>query len=118
MVWVKSNIISWFRAFALASMEARMKIQAVRCFNCNTIVFSRCKKDVMACNCFNLDRAKRGPWIAIRGGPEDPRVSGQSKALFERVEIEIDNISAGDLYRDWNYDRNKFGMIEEESDND
>ena len=95
-----------------------MKIQAVRCFNCNTVVYSRCKKDIRACNCFNLDRNKRGHWIAIRGGTQDPRILSENRACFERLEIEVENVSLGDLYRDWNYDVNNYGIIKEEPEND
>jgi hypothetical protein len=95
-----------------------MKIQAVRCYNCNTIIFSRCESDIQACRCFDLDRNKRRKWISVRGGVDDPRVTGESGALFERVEISVEDVSRSDLYRDWNLNINMYGKISEEENHE
>lgn len=95
-----------------------MKIQAVRCYNCKTIIFSRCEKDIRACCCFDLDRNKRLKWVSIQGGLDDPRVQAQSGALFERVEVQIEDVSRSVLYRDWNLNINTYGKISEEKNHE
>jgi len=68
-----------------------MKIKAVKCYQCDAIIYSRCKQDVRACNCFDLDRDKRGPWISIMGGLKDPRISSQHRSCFQIVDIQIED---------------------------
>jgi len=95
-----------------------MKIKAVKCYQCDTIIYSRCKQDVRACNCFDLDRDKRGPWISIMGGLKDPRVSSQHRSCFQIVDIQIKDDIVPKLYRDWVHDLNKYGLIDLKGDED
>ena len=95
-----------------------MKIQAVKCYNCGTIIFSRCEHDIQTCCCFNLNRDKRGKYISINGGLDDPRVKGENGSLFKRVEVEIRDISRSELYRDWNLNINVYGKISEEENHE
>ena len=89
-----------------------MKVKAVKCYQCDTIIYSRCKQDVRACNCFDLDRDKRGPWISIRGGLKDPRVSSQHRSCFQLIDIQIKDDIVSSLYRDWVHDINEYGLID------
>ena len=89
-----------------------MKIKAAKCHQCGVVIYSRCKQDTRACNCFDLDRSKRGPWISIRGGLKDPRVSSQHGSCFEIISIQIKDDIVSSLYRDWVHDINEYGLID------
>ena len=88
-----------------------MIVKAVRCYECKSVIFSRCKLDVRACDCFDLNKNKRTKWIAIKGGTEDPRVTAQDKSCFEIVEVDVGDLTHSELHRDWNLDINNYGVI-------
>jgi hypothetical protein len=85
--------------------ELSMKVNAIKCKNCNTIIYSRATHDFHWCPCGKC---------AIDGGFEYIKITGDRKD-WELAEYEVlDNLSDGDaknvLYNDWNLKDNKYGI--------
>lgn len=76
-----------------------MKISAIKCTNCNSILFSRARHDFRWCEC------KR---IAIDGGFDYCKVSGSMKDI-SWIEIEVDT-TIDKLYKDWSKIKNRYGL--------
>lgn len=79
-----------------------MKIKAIRCMGCKTILFSRALHDFRTCFC---------EATSVDGGQTDyVKVCFDEKVGFENVELEID-VTKKQLYNDWNNRKDKFGLI-------
>lgn len=83
-----------------------MKVNAIKCKNCNTIIYSRATHDFHWCPCGKC---------AIDGGFEYIKITGDRRD-WEFVEYGVlDNLSDGDaknvLYNDWNLRENKYGIV-------
>ena len=78
-----------------------MKIRALQCKRCNTVIFSRAQHDFRRCSCEdNLG-------CSIDGGFDLCRVSGNPKNIkWVNIEIPCDK---AELYDDWNTGTNKWG---------
>ena len=86
--------------------EPSMKVNAIKCKNCNTIIYSRATHDFHWCPCGRC---------AIDGGFEYIKITGDRRD-WEFVEYGVlDNLSDGDaknvLYNDWNLKDNKYGIV-------
>lgn len=77
-----------------------MKINAVKCSICNDIIYSRAHHDWHRCTCGD---------IFVGGGREYLRIGWGSRKP-KTVEIEV-NATDKELYDDWNYSLNKYGVI-------
>lgn len=79
-----------------------MQIDAIRCLNCGTILFSRTRHDFRSCGC--------SAGTFIDGGQDYCRVGGDfSKIRGLTLEVEV---TQEELYRDWNTNTDKFGKYE------
>jgi len=80
-----------------------MKIIAYKCPKCKDLVYSRAQHDLRSCSCGA---------IFVDGGFEYTRI-GFNKTPPESVEIEV-HINKKELYMDWNFNINKYGIIKGE----
>ena len=79
-----------------------MKITALKCLVCGSIVYSRARHDFHWCPCKS---------VAIDGGQVDYiKVNGNFED-YEMITIEVD-VTLKELYNDWNKEINKYGLIE------
>lgn len=90
-----------------------MLVKGIRCKNCGDIIYSRAHHDFRWCSCEKC---------AIDGGFDYYRIIGD-KDDWELMEIDILKDKDHDevlkiLYDDWNFEKNKYGMIKGEKKND
>jgi ssDNA-binding Zn-finger/Zn-ribbon topoisomerase 1 len=78
------------------------KITAIKCPKCRDIIFSRARHDFHWCSCGE---------IAVDGGFDYLKVSYKT-ASPERIAIEVKETKK-ELYDDWNFTKDKFGLIKE-----
>lgn len=81
-----------------------MKVNAIKCKNCNTIIYSRAEHDFHWCPCGKC---------AVDGGFEYFKIVG-NREDWEVVDFDVlENVPVGEakniLYGDWNFNENKFG---------
>lgn len=86
-----------------------MLVKGIRCKNCGDIIYSRAQHDFRWCGCEKC---------AIDGGFDYYRIIGD-KDDWELMEIDILKDKDHDealkiLYDDWNFEKNKYGMIKGE----
>lgn len=86
-----------------------MKVSAIHCKNCNTIIYSRCRDDIRSCRCFKSEKENVG--IAINGGFDYVKVIVSSTCDYEFLHVDIGDVSLVDLYRDWSGGVDKYGVI-------
>ncbi len=78
-----------------------IKVQALVCPLCDDTIYSRANHDFHQCTC--------GAYF-VDGGYEYFRWGGPTLDGVTTKEIEID-ATAKELYDDWNYGKDKFGLI-------
>ena len=83
-----------------------MKITAIQCPKCKDIIYSRAIHDCRYCRCGE---------VCIDGGLYYERVGFKSEPP-KRLQIEID-ATKEELYEDWNFGKDKFGLIKPKEDN-
>lgn len=81
-----------------------MKVNAIRCKNCNTIIYSRAEHDFHWCPCGRC---------AVDGGFDYFKIVG-NREDWEVVDFDVlGDVPVGEakniLYSDWNFNENKFG---------
>ncbi|MCP3924969.1 MAG: hypothetical protein GY714_20520 [Desulfobacterales bacterium] len=76
-------------------------VNALHCFNCDSIVFSRAIDDIKACSCKS---------VFIKGGREQSKIRIEAGAVYENISYEI-FVSDEELFNDWNNKNNKYGLI-------
>lgn len=86
-----------------------MLVKGIRCKHCGDIIYSRAQHDFRWCSCEKC---------AIDGGFDYYRIIGD-KDDWELMEIDILKDKDHDealkiLYDDWNFEKNKYGMIKGE----
>lgn len=79
-----------------------MKVNAIRCKNCDDLIYSRARHDFRWCSCGT---------VAIDGGEENMRFCGEHKCFDGPFEFQIDAASYEELYKDWNSMIDKYGRI-------
>lgn len=81
-----------------------MIVTAIKCKKCGDTVFSRAQHDCRHCSCGAcfIDGGS-GPYWRIGGEPADMKML--------KLKVVEDKLT---LYRDWNYKRDKFGLIKPE----
>ena len=84
-----------------------MIINAIKCKKCGDTIYSRCRHDMRWCTCKSC---------AIDGGFDYIKICGNVENI-ESKHIDIGNITELELYQDWNYDTNKYGLIKDECNN-
>ena len=91
-------------------MEKEMKIRSVICPYCKDIIYSRAHYDFRSCGCGKT---------SVDGGNGDKDNWGYERVLYkpdaevpESVQVEVDT-TPQELYDDWNYSKNKLGIINE-----
>lgn len=78
------------------------KVTAIKCLNCGAVVFSRTTHDFRPCPCGS---------IAIDGGFDYTKVCYPPHIPAPKVfKLEVEQ-TPQELYDDWNYCRDKFGII-------
>ena len=79
-----------------------MKVFAVHCHLCNSVIYSRARHDYHHCLCNN---------VAIDGGFDYAKISWRKKGTFTQIpEYDIGDITREALYKDWNTNTNKWGI--------
>lgn len=81
-----------------------MKIIAIKCKKCGAIVYSRARHDFRWCAC-----GEDGCFID--GGQEDYVRVGGDPIMTEEVDLDLP-VTLEELYDDWNFHRDRFGLIE------
>lgn len=80
-----------------------MKVFALRCHKCETIIYSRARHDYHHCLCNN---------IAIDGGFDYLKFSWTEADTFTKIpEFDIGNVTKGELYDDWNKRIDNYGIV-------
>ena len=81
-----------------------MKINAIKCTKCGDTIFSRANHDFARCSCgaIAIDGGQTNKYYGINAEPDD----------MEGAEFELD-VTLKELYDDWNYGRDKYGLIKE-----
>ncbi len=83
-----------------------MKVHCAQCPKCLDTIYSRARHDFRPCSC---------GCVAVDGGSDyfklsfDPSIGPQIK----HATIEIDATDS-ELYDDWNYNKNKYGLIKDQ----
>lgn len=78
-----------------------MKINAIKCGQCDDTVFSRARHDMRSCSCGHC---------SIDGGFDYTKVNG---LFFTFVEVDLP-VTRDQLYQDWNCSKNIYGVIKNE----
>ena len=78
-----------------------IKVNAIKCRKCESIIFSRAHHDFRWCDCKST---------AIDGGFLYSKVTGEPENIEFDLEIEVDADKKA-LYDDWNSGEDKFGLI-------
>lgn len=81
-----------------------MKVFALRCPKCGDIIYSRAQHDFHYCSC---------KYMFIDGGFEYSRFGAESLDNIDQLEIDV-KATKEDLYKDWNKNTNKFGVIKKD----
>jgi len=79
-----------------------MKVLAIKCPKCKSVVYSRTRHDMRWCECGN---------VAIDGGFEYTKISS-GKSSPEPFKLEV-KATKQKLYDDWNLCKDEFGLIKE-----
>ena len=87
-----------------------MKVNAIRCKKCGDIIYSRSRHDFHWCSCESCAIDGGFDYIKITGNPSD----------WENIKVNIlddksDNEVKMILLDDWNYGKDKYGIIKEKS---
>jgi len=82
----------------------KVKVIALKCPNCGDIIYSRARHDFISCSCKSV--SLDGGFDYIRGA-FNPKIIKEFPKTFE---LEIES-SREELYKDWNFQTNKFGII-------
>ncbi len=78
----------------------KTKVSAIECPTCKDVIYSRARHDFHYCGCGE---------VAIDGGFEYVRISYKN-VIPQTIHITV-NASKDDLYDDWNFRKDKFGVI-------
>lgn len=79
-----------------------MEVYAVHCKNCNCIIFSRSRHDHRSCKCKST---------SIDGGKDYHKLSIIPGTDTDRYALDL-SVEYKQLYADWNYGIDKYGLIE------
>tara|TARA_R110000765_G_scaffold281596_1_gene378869 strand:+ start:163 stop:438 length:276 start_codon:yes stop_codon:yes gene_type:complete len=80
-----------------------MKIKAIKCLNCNDIVYSRAQDDFRECSCRQ---------VYVDGGFSFFKNGALPGAEFKTITVDV-SVSLGVLYEDWSSMKDKYGIIKE-----
>ena len=81
-----------------------MIVNALKCFLCGDIVYSRARHDARHCSCGNC---------YIDGGFDYQRCGAKRIDKIKDVKF-LTNITKKEFYDDWNLKRDKYGLIKDE----
>ena len=79
-----------------------MEIVGYKCPSCNDFVFSRARHDCRSCTCGA---------IYVDGGFDYRRIGFRDK-VPSPIKVDL-NITQQELYDDWNFEKDYFGIIKE-----
>tara|TARA_B100000029_G_C16836670_1_gene690105 strand:- start:2 stop:265 length:264 start_codon:yes stop_codon:yes gene_type:complete len=80
-----------------------MKVFALHCHECNTVIYSRARHDYHHCLCNN---------IAIDGGFDYVKFSWTKPNTFTEIpQFDIGDVSKETLYDDWNKQIDNYGIV-------
>lgn len=80
-----------------------MKINAIKCKKCKDVLYSRARHDLRWCSCNS---------VGVDGGFEYQKLLYETEEP-ERLIIDV-NAEKSDLYFDWTWNHDKFGLIKEQ----
>jgi hypothetical protein len=78
-----------------------MKVQAVQCYKCKDIIWSRAGHDFRWCTCES---------VAIDGGRHYTKIIGDPGSYMLIDDYEV-GITADEAHKDWNTSTDKYGLI-------
>lgn len=78
-----------------------MKVSAVYCSKCDTLVYSRARHDFRWCLCKS---------VAVDGGFDYLKVSFDPNVPYSIHKYEV-NHTKEELFNDWTLEQNKYGLI-------
>jgi hypothetical protein len=78
-----------------------LKVKAIKCHNCEDVIFSRTRDDFRECSC---------RLIHVDGGFEYFKVGHVSGSKYEIIELNLP-VSMDDLYEDWNEMTDQYGVV-------
>jgi hypothetical protein len=76
-------------------------VSAIKCNKCKDTIYSRARHDFRSCTCGA---------VAIDGGRDYTKVSGSE---FTSLDLDLGELTAAQLYQDWNKRIDKLGLIKE-----
>lgn len=81
-----------------------MIVTAIRCPQCESVLYSRAGHDFRSCPCGT---------VSVDGGPELERILWHSDRTEppKSFPFKVEGVTKGDLYDDWNHNRNKYGLV-------
>lgn len=80
-----------------------MKVSAITCEKCLDTVYSRARHDFRSCTCGA---------VSIDGGPAYTKICYPGDTTPPKIfDLDIGEITAADLYNDWNKRIDKYGII-------
>ncbi len=82
-----------------------MLVNAVECYDCSTTIYSRANEDVRSCNCGR---------VMVMGGQNHFKYDIFGTPHHEVKKINI-KASAEELYEDWQYMNDEYGLIHDAS---
>jgi hypothetical protein len=85
-----------------------MKIKGIKCLRCGDFIFSRSRHDFRWCSCKSCAVDGGFNYMSINGNRENWEIA-EKDILREKTDDEVKKI----LYDDWNFGKNKYGLIKE-----
>ena len=80
---------------------APIKVRAIHCTKCGSIVYSRCASDKRTCLCGA---------VSVSGGVIPTELTCHLPELYEWLDIVVDK-DLNDMYYDWNLSIDRLGMV-------
>ena len=81
-------------------IKTKVAVKAVVCYNCGLEIYSRCTHDHHYCLC---------GMVSVDGGFDYLKIGFKDR--LPRIKVRFINASVQELYDDWNYQINEFGII-------
>ena len=83
-------------------MKRGIFVNTIQCPNCGDIIYSRARHDFRSCTCGDT---------FIDGGFDYTRIGAKEHNKVQVKKKLIKNVTRKDLFNDWNYNGNRYGLI-------
>ena len=88
------------------SKETQTKVNTIQCLSCNDIIYSRARHDYRSCSCRK---------VSVDGGFDYFKVVAPRVEDYATGRITV-NAGSRELYDDWNYSEDRWGLIKGKND--